>query len=79
MSSQTYRVTYFGLPLRTALLQWVLVRTFCFTVRLLEQMEIPGGGLPPAHVQMLRHISHALYEQIRILQSPIYYGPNQWP
>lgn len=79
MSSQTFTVKYYGMPLRVAILQWLLVRTYCSAAKVLERLEKPGGALPPSHVAMLRHICHGLYEQIRIIQSPIFQGENRWP
>lgn len=79
MSSQTYTAKYYGMPLRVAIVQWLLVRTYCTAAKLLEKLEKPGGALPPSHVLMLRHICHGLYEEIHILQRPIYEGKNRWP
>lgn len=79
MSTRAFSIEYFGVPWRILGKQWLLVRTYGYAARLLDSLEIPGGAIPPSHVQMLRHICYGLYEQIRVLQSPVYRGQNQWP
>lgn len=79
MSSQTYTVKYPEMPIKVAIVQWLLVRTYCTAAKVLERLEKPDGALPPAHVQMLRHICHRLYQQIHLIQRPIYQVQNRWP